>query len=84
MIMQKNELILVTDCGDNLGWTLKDCVSAERNGVEVENHISIIDTEEAGFYDSGAIDERDWSLHRAGDKDLYDELRTNIESLIDR
>jgi len=83
-IMQKNELILVTDCGDNLGWTLKDCVSAERNGVEVENHISIIDTEEAGFYDSGAIDERDWSLHRAGDKDLYDELRTNIESLIDR
>ena len=82
-IMQKNELILVTDCGDNLGWTLKDCVTAERNGVEVENHISIIDTEEAGFYDSGAIDEKDWSLHRAGDKDLYDELRTNIESLID-
>jgi len=82
-IMQKNELILVTDCGDNLGWTLKDCVTAERNGVEVENHISIIDTEEAGFYDSGAIDEKDWSLHRAGDRDLYDELKGNIESLID-
>lgn len=82
-IMQKNELILVTDCGDNLGWTLKDCVVAERNGVEVENHISIVDTEEAGFYDSGAIDEKDWSLHRAGDRMLYDELKKNIESLID-
>lgn len=82
-IMQKNEIILVTDCGDNLGWTLKNCVVAERNGVEIENHISIVDTEEAGFYDSGSIDEKDWSLHRAGDKELYSELKANIETLID-
>src|SRR5699024_10186847 len=31
-IMQKNEIILVTDCGDNLGFALNDVCEAERNG----------------------------------------------------
>lgn len=82
-ILQKNELILVTDCGDNLGFKLTDCCTAERNGVEVQNHISIIDTEEAGFYDKGSIDEKDWALYRAADDNLFEQIQGNIESLID-
>ena len=82
-IMQKNEIILVTDCGDNLGFKLTDVCTAERNGVEVQNHISIIDTEEAGFYDTSSLDERDWSLYRAADRDLYENLRGSISQLID-
>lgn len=82
-IMQKNEIILVTDCGDNLGFKLTDVCTAERNGVEVQNHISIVDTEEAGFYDTSNLNEKDWSLYRAGDDDLYENLRSSISELID-
>lgn len=83
-ILQKNELILVTDCGDNLGFPLKSVVRAERGGVEVENHISIIDTENAGFYDKTGFAEEDWSLHRYDEPNLFDALKANLEALIDR
>lgn len=82
-ILQKNEIILVTDCGDNIGFKLSDSCTAERNGVEVRNHISVIDTEEAGFYEDSAIERDDWSLHRAADSELFDKIRANIEGLID-
>jgi len=82
-ILQKNEIILVTDCGDNIGFKLSDSCTAERNGVEVRNHISVIDTEEAGFYDTSSIEEDDWSLHRSADSELFDKIRSNIEALID-
>lgn len=82
-VMQKNEVILVTDCGDNLGWKLKDNCVLERNGEEVRNHISIIDTEEAGFYDLKSLHEPDWSLHRSNDPELFESLRNSIESLIE-
>lgn len=82
-IMQKNEIILVTDCGDNLGFKLTDVCVAERNGVEVQNHISIVDTEEAAFYDTSSLNEKDWSLYRAADEDLYENLRGSISQLID-
>ena len=83
-LMQKNEIILVTDCGDNLGFKLNDACLVERGGAAVENHISIIDTEGAAFYDTGSIDSDDWSLYRYGDKTLFDNIKLNIENLIDR
>ena len=83
-LMQKNEIILVTDCGDNLGFKLNDSCLVERGGAPVENHISIIDTEGAAFYNTGSIDPDDWSLYRYGDRNLFDNIKLNIENLIDR
>lgn len=82
-VMQKNEIILVTDCGDNLGFKLSDACVAERNGEEVMNHISIVDTEEAGFYDKSSIYEKEWSIHLASDPNLHHDLRRNMEKLIE-
>lgn len=83
-LMQKNEIILVTDCGDNLGFKLNDACLVDRGGAVVENHISIIDTEGAAFYNTSTIDPDDWSLYRYGDRDLFDNIKMNIENLIDR
>lgn len=82
-IMQKNEIILVTDCGDNLGFKLEDSCIVERNGIRVVNHVSVIDTENAGFYDIGDMDTDSWSLHRHDDSDLEDAIKANIERLIE-
>ena len=83
-VLQRNEIILVTDCGDNLGFRLNDVVEAERGGVKVENHISIIDTENAGFYEKNGFEEDDWSLYRYNDRELFKSIRANIERLIER
>lgn len=83
-IMQKNEIILVTDCGDNLGFKLSSSCEVERSGALVENHISIIDTEGAAFYNHSDMDKDDWSLYRMGDRDLFEKIQMNIENLIDR
>lgn len=82
-ILQKNEIILVTDCGDNLGFRLEDSCIVERNGTRVVNHVSVIDTENAGFYDIGDMDTDSWSLHRHDDSDLEDAIKANIERLIE-
>lgn len=82
-IMQKNEIILVTDCGDNLGFRLEDSCIVERNGIRVVNHVSVIDTENAGFYDIGDMDTDSWSLHRHDDSGLEDAIKANIERLIE-
>lgn len=82
-IMQKNEIILVTDCGDNLGFRLEDSCVVERNGTRVVNHVSVIDTENAGFYDIGDMDTDSWSLHRHDDSGLEDAIKANIERLIE-
>lgn len=83
-IMQRNEIILVTDCGDNLGFKLDDNCVVERQGSKVENHISIIDTENAGFYQKQNFDENDWSLYHYSDPLLSTNLKNNIENLIER
>jgi hypothetical protein len=82
-ILQKNEIILVTDCGDNLGFSLDASCGVERNGETVKNHISIVDTENAGFYDRTGVDPDDWSLYRYDDKDLGKHLKANIQNLIE-
>jgi hypothetical protein len=81
---QRNEIVLVTDCGDNLGFKLSDSCEAERNGQPVENHVSIIDTENAGFYDKNEFDEADWSLYRYNDSTLFQSIQDNITELIER
>ena len=83
-IMQKNEIILVTDCGDNLGFPLNDVCEAERNGSTVQNHITIVDTENAGFYNKQDFNEDDWSLYRYDDPRLQDAIRESIENLTDQ
>lgn len=83
-IMMKNEIILVTDCGDNLGFKLTDSCEVNRNGEPVVNHVSIIDTENAGFYDKTGFDPDGWSLHRADDKSILEDIQANVERLIER
>lgn len=83
-MMQKNEIILVTDCGDNLGFKLDSVCQADRNGIEVENHISIIDTEGAGFYAKNNFQAEDWDIYSAKDRKLYKGIKNRIEELIER
>lgn len=83
-VLQKNEIILVTDCGDNLGWKLNDSCTVRRRGVDVENHVSVIDTEGAGFYDKAGFNDDDWSLYHKGDPGLFKEIQRNLEVLISR
>lgn len=82
-MMQKNEIILITDCGDNLGFPLDSACTAERNGSLIRNHISIVDTENAGFYNASGLSKEEWSLHRFDDQELHNKIADNIEQLID-
>lgn len=81
-IQQKNEIILVTDCGDNLGFKLSDAAVAHRNNDEVVNHISIVDTENAGFYSMSNFNKDEWTLNRADDPKLAETIQDNIERLV--
>lgn len=83
-IRTRNEIILVTDCGDNLGFKLNNVCETNLDQEEVINHISIIDTESAGFYAKRDFDNKDWSLYASTDRDLHDNIKRNIENLIDR
>lgn len=83
-MLQRNEIILVTDCGDNLGFKLDTVCRAERKGIEVENHVSIIDTEGAGFYAKKDFFEDDWDIYSSKDKGLFKALEDNINDLIER
>jgi hypothetical protein len=82
-IRTRNEIILVTDCGDNLGFNLEKTVDATRNGVQVKNHISVVDTQPTGFYDRSGIDASDeWSLYSMGDLGLAGKIEGDIAGLI--
>lgn len=81
-ILERNEIILVTDCGDNLGFDLDANCTAERNGNIVKNHISIVDTDAAAFYNESDLHEQDWSIHRSSDLDLAHNISENLEKLI--
>lgn len=83
-IRTRNEFILITDCGDNLGFKLNNVCETNLDQEEVINHISIIDTESAGFYAKRDFDNKDWSLYASTDRDLHDNIKRNIENLIDR
>jgi len=81
-IFNKNEIILITDCGDNLGFDLDAVCKVTRNNQPVQTHITICDTEGAGFYYKENFDERYWDLRHIGDLDLFDQIKTNINNLI--
>lgn len=83
-IMQKNLIILVTDCGDNLGFTLNDTVEAEKFGETVQNHISVIDTEKGAFYDASNMDQDDWSLYPFDEPNLYELIENDLENLLEQ
>jgi len=83
-IRNRNEFILITDCGDNLGFRLNNVCETNLDQEEVINHISIIDTESAGFYAKKDFDNKDWSLYASTDRDLHKNIKRNIENLIDR
>lgn len=83
-IRNRNEFILITDCGDNLGFKLNNVCETNLDQEEVINHISIIDTESAGFYAKQDFDNKDWSLYASTDRDLHNNIKRNIENLIDR
>lgn len=83
-IRNRNEFILVTDCGDNLGFRLNNVCETNLDQEEVINHISIIDTESAGFYAKRDFDNKDWSLYASTDRDLHKNIKRNIENLIDK
>ena len=83
-IAQRNEIILVTDCGDNLGFDLSSVCEISRNGEEVLNHISVIDTEGSGFYALADFDGKSWSLHNMHDSNLKQALEENITRLIEQ
>ena len=83
-IRTRNEFILITDCGDNLGFKLNNVCETNLDREEVINHISIIDTESSGFYAKQDFDNKDWSLYASTDRNLYKNIKRNIENLIDR
>lgn len=83
-IRTRNEFILITDCGDNLGFKLNNVCETNLDQEEVINHISIIDTESSGFYAKQDFDNKDWSLYASTDRNLYKNIKRNIENLIDR
>lgn len=83
-VQAKNELILVTDCGDNLGFDLSRICQVEKDGEEVESHITVIDTENAGFIHLENVEKDDWSFLHYADGGLKEKIKENIEKLIER
>lgn len=81
-MMMRNEIILVTDCGDNLGFKLNDVAEISRQGTSVQNHISIIDTEGAGFYSKEQFNKEEWAIYSYGDPKLEDKIAEGIDDLI--
>lgn len=80
-LMQANEIILITDCGDNLGFKLTDSATVMRNGEKVNNHISVVDTLGAPFVmNYGCSD--DWEFYQFDDGMLFDKIQLDIEKLI--
>lgn len=84
-VMLRNEIILVTDCGDNLGFKLDNVCVCDSSGEQIINHISVIDTEMAGFYDmSSDFDNDDWSIHSCTDDDIEKSISNDIDNLMDK
>jgi len=83
-MLNKNEIILITDCGDNLGFQLDSVVKVMRNNQPVTTHVTVVDTESAGFYRKENFDENDWSLFNYGDINLFEQIQENLDNLIQR
>lgn len=83
-IRTRNEIILITDCGDNLGFSLGNVCETNLDNEEVINHISVIDTESSGFYAKREFDNKDWALYASTDRDLHKNIKNNIETLIEK
>lgn len=81
-VKRRNEIILVTDCGDNLGFNLNAVAEVTKEGQPVENHVSIIDTEGAGFYSVDAFVGDQWALYSRGDPELNSKISENISDLL--
>lgn len=81
-IQLRNEIILITDCGDNLGFTLDRVCEVERGFEKVKNHISVIDTEGAGFIDKSTVNTDDWTFYNYSDPNVSGKIKESIEKLI--
>ena len=79
----RNEIILVTDCGDNLGFTLDDNCIGDINGEKITNHISVIDTEKSLFYAKlNEFNDEDWSLHSIDEDNLEKKLSDEMDAVM--
>lgn len=79
----RNEIILVTDCGDNLGFTLDDNCLGDINGEKITNHISIIDTDKSLFYAKmKEFDDNDWSIHSIDEDGLEEEFADEMNKIM--
>ena len=84
-VLMRNEIILVTDCGDELGFKLEDVVQASRRGEDVKTHISVVDTMPSGYYDTSKIEASDeWSIFDMGDSRLGSKIETDMLDLVNR
>lgn len=82
-VFDNNEIILVTDCGDSLGWPLSKVAKVMKNNNEVNTHISVVDTEGAGFKHLENYDPKDWDFYHYSDMTLMDKLSDSIKNLIE-
>lgn len=79
----RNEIILVTDCGDNLGFTLDDNCLGDINGEKITNHISIIDTDKTLFYAKmKEFDDNDWSIHSIAEDNLEETFADEMNKIM--
>lgn len=79
----RNEIILVTDCGDNLGFTLDDNCLGDINGEKITNHISIIDTDKSLFYAKmKEFDDNDWSIHSIAEDGLEETFADEMNKIM--
>lgn len=79
----RNEIILVTDCGDNLGFTLDDNCLGDINGEKITNHISIIDTDKSLFYAKmKEFDDNDWSIHSIAEDRLEETFADEMNKIM--
>lgn len=79
----RNEIILVTDCGDNLGFTLDDNCLGDINGEKITNHISIIDTDKSLFYAKmKEFDDNDWSIHSIAEDKLEETFADEMNKIM--
>jgi flagellar motility protein MotE (MotC chaperone) len=79
----RNEIIIVTDCKDTLGFKLNQACEMVRNGRPIHTHISVIDTENTGYYDRSNLEDRDWRIVASNNDQLPDIIESSLEENID-
>lgn len=83
-ILQKNEIILITDCGDNLGFELNSVCEVSKNSMPVKNHVTVVDTENAAFYQKVDMFEEDWDMISYDDSNMFERIEDNLQNIIEK